>query len=239
MKIINLGSTTNSYIFPVKSGYVLIDTGYENDYAAFCKRLRKNNIGLNDIAYVFLTHAHDDHAGFLNELLHHTNAKVILHQKAVEGLHRGQNSFIGGCPGKLALLFFKAMALVGKGEHRFPPIESQFENRYIIINDTDLTDLENELSAKIIETPGHTVCSISLYLNDGILFCGDAVMNGLPSLQRAAIWIGNLNNFCDSWKKIIALNPGKIYPGHGKPFPVSDLERFLPVVEKLELFPLS
>lgn len=32
----------------------------------------KNNIKSSDIKYVFLTHAHDDHAGFLNEVLEET-----------------------------------------------------------------------------------------------------------------------------------------------------------------------
>jgi glyoxylase-like metal-dependent hydrolase (beta-lactamase superfamily II) len=235
MEIINFGNTTNNYMFPAKNGYVLIDTGYENEFEPFCKEIEKNNIELKDIAYIFLTHAHDDHAGFLNELLHHTNAKVILHQKAVEGLHRGKNSIVGGYPGRLAFLSFKAMALSGKGEHRFPIIEPQFENRLTVINDSNIAGLENELSGKILETPGHTICSISLYLNNGILFCGDAAMNGFPSIRRVTIWIENLDDFCVSWEKIITLNPKEIYPGHGKPFLVSDLERFLPAVKKLKL----
>lgn len=239
MKILNVGKLTNSYVFPIKSGYVLIDTGYVNHYKSFCKELQKNNIGLNEISYIFLTHTHDDHAGFLNELLHHTNAKVIIHPKAVEDLRAGQNTFIGGCSGKRAQLFFKVMAAAGKGEHRFPPIESEYEKRFILVDHANIAELENELSAKIIETPGHTKCSISLYLDHGILFCGDAAMNGFPSSKRAAVCMDDLSDFYSSWEKIIALKPLKIYPGHGKPFSVSDLERFLPEVKSIKLLALS
>ena len=60
--------------------------------------LRKYNI-----KYIFLTHAHDDHAGFLNELLgRNKELKVIMSNKAMTTLKRGQNSFEGGCSTFLA-----------------------------------------------------------------------------------------------------------------------------------------
>jgi glyoxylase-like metal-dependent hydrolase (beta-lactamase superfamily II) len=239
MNIMNLGGITNSYIFPLNGKYVLVDTGYENGYPAFCRRLEQHHISLDDIAYVFLTHAHDDHAGFLNELLHHTDAKVIMHPNALTGLRRGQNSFAGGCSGRLAYAFCNAMAAAGKGEHRFPPIEPELEKRTVTVDDTTRGRQEEELLAKIVDTPGHTSCSISLYLNDGTLFCGDAAMNGFPSLRRATIWIEDPVNFCAAWEKMITLKPKTIYPGHGRPFPASDLERFLPHARNIKLIPLN
>lgn len=111
MKIINLGNrVSNNYIFHTKEGYMLIDTGYENNFSSFCKKLKKHNIGFKEISYIFITHAHDDHVGFLRQLLNlHPHAKVILHPKAIIGLQRGQNSFCGGCSNRLALLFCKAL----------------------------------------------------------------------------------------------------------------------------------
>ena len=236
MEIINVGDhITNDYIFPVKGGYVLIDTGYEKEYQNFCRKLQTKMIDQKDIAYIFITHAHYDHTGFLNRLLHHTNAKVILHQKAAEDLKRGQNTFIGGCSNRIALLVFKQIA---KSGHHFPALEKEFEDRLMILSETNKADLEKALSAKIIETPGHTGCSVSLLLDNGKLFCGDAAMSSFPSSRRAAIWIDYLDEYCDSWNKIIDLKPKKIYPGHGRPFPVSDLEKYLPKVKNLKLLPL-
>ena len=91
--IYNLGNrAVNNYLVSYDEGYILIDTGYEGGVARFQKKLKKANVAPNEIKYIFLTHAHDDHAGFLNEVLAVTDAKVILHPKAVEGLKRGQNS---------------------------------------------------------------------------------------------------------------------------------------------------
>ncbi len=43
------------------------------------KRANKQGIAFSEIKYIFLTHAHDDHAGFLNELLSkYPELKVII-----------------------------------------------------------------------------------------------------------------------------------------------------------------
>ena len=97
--IINLGNrVVNNYLIDYEDGYILIDTGYQNGFRRFQRNIRKRNINPDDIKFIFLTHAHDDHAGFLNDVLQATDAKVILHPKALDGLRRGQNSFEGGVP---------------------------------------------------------------------------------------------------------------------------------------------
>ena len=219
----NLGSRiVNNWLYRYADGYVLIDTGYENGYKHFCKQLKKKGIASQDIHYLFLTHAHDDHAGFLNELLGAIpNLTVIADEKALDVLRKGQNSFAGGCTGRQALTFCKLMALFGKGDHLFPPLKKEYENRLILISDENVHDSDKVLGGKIIRTPGHTADSMSLLLNDGTLFCGDAAMNGFPSVNNVTIWAEDMWGFARSWEKIIALKPKKIYPGHGKPFPVS------------------
>ena len=110
--VLNLGTrVVNNYLISSDKGYILIDTGYAGGFSRFRKQIKKHGIRPEEIAYVFLTHAHDDHAGFLNEVLAATGAEVILHPKAVEGLKRGQNSFEGGCSSLTAYLFCRFLAL--------------------------------------------------------------------------------------------------------------------------------
>lgn len=238
MEIQNLGNfIANNYLIPLpsSSGYMLVDTGYDNGVQRFQREICKRNIEIKEIKFVFLTHAHDDHAGFLNQLLSlNPNANVILHQNAIAGLRRGQNSFDGGCSSALAYGFCKAMALFGKGRHRFPAVEERFRQNFIIYGSEEAKKLEQTLSMRFLETPGHTNCSISL-LDHGNLFCGDAAMNGWPSRKRITIWIENCQDFYRSWEKMIALKPKMIYPGHGKPFFYSDLQRNLPCVKQIKL----
>ncbi|HKK96030.1 MAG TPA: MBL fold metallo-hydrolase [Anaerovoracaceae bacterium] len=233
MNIINLGNRiTNSYLLKLSKGYLLIDTGYFEHFYGFLKRLEKHGIGIKEIQYILLTHAHDDHAGFLDELLNRTEAKVILHKDAVYRLSRGVNSFYGGSSGKLSLVACKFMEVMGKGKHEFPPVDCK--ERYILADEESL-DLEGILGGKIIFLPGHTSDSIGLMLENGTLFCGDAAMNGIPSVSRITIWIESVEEYIKSWGKMIALKPITIYPGHGKPFPVVDLKKNLNNVSKVRI----
>ena len=236
MTIYNIGNrVVNNYLFAIDEGYILIDTGYENGFARFQRNLKKLNIQPSEIKFIFLTHAHDDHAGFLNKVLAITNAKVILHPKAIERLKSGQNSFEGGCSSMLAYIFCKLFALFGKSEHKFPPIKDEYLNRLITTDSQEFRNLNLPIQA--FETPGHTADHIS-FLKGGILFCGDAAMNGFPSIKRYIIWIENLQDYRKSWEKMIAFNPAKIYPSHGKPFDVNDLKRFIKSIDKIKLRPL-
>lgn len=119
--IINVGNRImNTYVYHASAGYIMVDTGYEYSLKNVERKLNKQDIELLDIKYVFLTHAHDDHAGFLNELLgKNSDLKVIMSDKSMPTLKRGQNSFEGGCSTFFAWLFCKLMGLVGKAEHCF------------------------------------------------------------------------------------------------------------------------
>lgn len=236
-KIFNLGNRiVNNYLISSEIGYILIDTGYESGFKHFTNKLKCLNITPKEIRYIFLTHAHDDHAGFLNEVLDETDAKVILHPKAIERLKIGQNSFEGECSGRLAYFFCQVLALCGKGEHKFPAIREEFLPRLITTDSEEFRALQ--LPFKVLETPGHTADHISLLIGDK-LFCGDAAMNILPSIKRVTIWIENLQQFKQSWQTIIATAPQTIYPAHGRPFPTSDLEKYLPALDKIKLRPLK
>ena len=240
MKIVNVGNIVmNTYVYPCSNGYIMIDTGYENSLKKVEKKLNKEGIQLSDIQYVFLTHAHDDHAGFLNELLgKNSDLKVIMSDKAMPTLKRGQNSFDGGCSTRLAWLFCKLMGLFGKAEHRFPKIDDRYDNRFVEITDSNKEELERILQGEIISNPGHTKDSISLKVGN-IVFCGDAAMNDFPSIRRLIIWIENLVEFEKSWERLIALDVDMLYPAHGSPFPKSDLMKYKKYISKIRLYKLK
>lgn len=237
----NLGNRiVNNWIYETDDGFVLIDTGYEDGYSQLKKRLSRHNLTVQDIRYIFLTHAHDDHAGFLNEMLSETaTIKVIMSDKALAVLFRGQNSFEGRCTSRLAQLFCNIMKAFGKGQHRFPSLNQDFTDRCILVTEENRSEVERILCGKIIDTPGHTKDSISLLLNDGSLFCGDAAMNGLPSLNKITIWVEDREAYLQSWKIIISNCPEMIYPGHGKPFACTELIDNIKNVRKMSLYPLS
>ena len=240
MNICNVGNRImNTYVYASPNGYIMIDTGYEHSLRDVEKKLNKRNISLSDIKYVFLTHAHDDHAGFLNELLgRNKDFKVIMSNKAMEILKRGQISFEGGCSTFPAWVFCKFMRMLGKEKHLFPAIEDKYGDRFIEITEANKTVLEDLLQGKILYTPGHTSDSISLRI-DNIIFCGDATMNAFKSMKRRSIWIENKEEFGKSWDVLFSEDVDWIYPAHGKPFPKSDIKKFQKEISKMKIYNIT
>lgn len=236
MDIINAGNIImNTYVYSSSKGYIMIDTGYEHRLKDVESKLDRKGIKLSDIKYVFLSHAHDDHAGFLNELLSkNTDLKVIMSDKSMLTLKRGQNSFEGGCSMGIAWIFCKFMGLVGKAEHRFPVVEDKYDDRFMEITEANKAELEEILQGKILFTPGHTADSISLKVGN-VIFCGDAAMNDFPSIKRLSIWIEDKIDFEKSWDMLLAEDADTIYPAHGRPFSKYDLAKYKKYISKIRL----
>ncbi len=216
------GYVVKNYLLETPKGWIAIDTGYPGGEAGFRKRLSKR-CDIRALKYIFLTHAHDDHAGFLAALLQETAAQVVLHPAAIALLKTGCNADPpgGGYATRLASLF----GLV-KRSFAYPPVELG-ERAIPVAGEHDQIFEAMGLPLRIVFLPGHTADSIGLFLPEsGALFCGDAAMNAVISLGRHTIWIDDVPEFQRSWDKMIALRPSGIYPSHGLPFSPKDLEKY-------------
>lgn len=235
MEIINIGDRIlNNYLVKTKQGYIVVDTGYLRNYKQFKVRLAKSNIMLKDIKFIFITHVHDDHVGFLNDLIIDTDAKLIMHKDSVRRLLLGHNEYIGGCPNVVAKLFVKGMQMVGIKKHTFPIV--RVNNNTILWDGTCQFFRHTGLNIDIISLLGHTGDSIGLLTDDGKLLCGDACMNGFPSIKRNIIWIENLENYIKSWDIMIQSSATMLFPSHGKPFPKKDLIKYRSHLNSIRLF---
>lgn len=225
MQLYNLGNDFyNQYVLRTTKGLLVLDTGYPGGFAVYQRKLQSAGLSLGDVSYIFLTHAHDDHAGFLQELAQQTQARIILHQKAVQRLKRGSNGSHGRFDHVGALMLSKGLGWIGRNGC-FPPVD--LPSRYLVYG-CGQEKLEVEgLEGMIVLLPGHTEDSIGLLLADGRLFCGDAAMNGLPSIRHRSIWIEDEEEYLRSWRKIVDAQPKRIYPSHGRPFPVNELVKYI------------
>ena len=240
MEIRNAGNRImNTWLYTIADGWVMVDTGYDNSYVSVRKKLQNLQINPEEVHYLFLTHAHDDHAGFLEEwMTEHPRTQVIAHEKAIDGLRKGQNRFDGGCSTMFAFLFCQLMALLGNGDHRYPGLSEEHLAKIITLNEANLEELEKELSGKILFTPGHTADSISLLVR-GNLFCGDAAMNGIPSSHKITIWVEDKTEFEKSWEVMLSSGAKKIYPAHGSAFCPCQLKKNKKFIAGLHLRPLK
>lgn len=226
------GYLVRNYILETPLGLIVIDTGYAGGYKKFMKRFQQR-WELSDIKYIFLTHHHDDHTGFLGKLLAATEAKVILHYKTLEFLPTGKNRLAenGGYLTAAASLFSR----IDK-DPAFPPVELESDRAIVINNESGQVFEDMGLPVKILFLPGHTGDSIGLFLSEtGALLCGDAAMNAFISKARHALVIDDAEEFGRSWDKMLSFNPKRIYPSHGNPFEPQDLIKYRHYLDGKEL----
>jgi glyoxylase-like metal-dependent hydrolase (beta-lactamase superfamily II) len=239
MKIIPIKlSVTTCYFVRANSRYVLIDTGYEEDWDLFLEQIQKVNIKLSEISHIILTHHHDDHCGLLaNILQENSSIQVVMSYLCKDLISVGENDQThgGGLLNKrVAFLvklkqFYVSLKLgkkVDKSKNlKFKPYA--LRDCDIIINGkTELRNIGIPIDGKIIETPGHTVDSVSILFNNGDCLVGDAAASMLKfaDLKYCVVFICNMDEYYKSWQKIIEEGAKEIYPAHGKPFMVDKLK---------------
>ncbi|AAK81607.1 glyoxylase-like metal-dependent hydrolase (beta-lactamase superfamily II) [Clostridium acetobutylicum] len=231
-------SVTNDYLLRINENrYVLIDTGYKEDWKLFLKRLKENGIKINEISYVILTHHHDDHVGFLNKLVsENKDIRVVMSDKTNELIKVGENDQThgGGLINKRIefliryknMYVSKVLGVKKENNLKFPPYESR-NNDIIFTGEVTLRELGIDLPGKIIETPGHTIDSISILFEDGDCFVGDAAANMLKlcGTKNCVIFIMDKKQYYESWDKMIKVGVKKVYPAHGGEFSVGRLKK--------------
>ena len=214
---------TKCYLIQCSSGYFLVDTGYSSDYGKFVEKLRRLDISISDIKYVFLTHHHDDHAGFLAKLLGQTDAKLIVHKNAVAPLQRGEPEYTMK-PVNLRIQVIHSIFRLFRKNVKYPPVLLKKDD--LIIQEDDEKFLASiGIDGKIIYTPGHSSDSMSIVLGDGNAFVGDLAMNFLrfSGIKHRPIYLDNIDDVFDGWKRITENGARTIHPAHGSPFPAQRL----------------
>lgn len=243
MKILKL-KLTNCYLIPINSKYLLIDTGYEWEWDSFKEKLEKLQIQLSNIAYLVITHHHDDHSGLINNLIaHNHDIVVIASRQCFEYLKLGRHVHpqeFGHINKRIHFILAVKGKFDKKWTHAFPKFEFR-GNDIIIENDISFEDLGISLNGKIIKTPGHSSDQISVILDDKSCICGDAAANFLQfaGTKYGLISLDNWDDFYNSWEKIISLNVETIYPSHGKKFSVDKLKKNLRKCKKDNMVILS
>lgn len=150
--------------------------------------LEKNNLTLK---YVFLTHAHFDHIPALKEVTEKTGAKIFLHKEEEKYLNN------------------PSLNLVKDTEETLEEI-----SEYSCLNDGDEICVD-EISIKILHTPGHTTGSSCYLLGEDTLISGDTLFSG--SIGRTDFPLGSFEDEIRSIKeKLMVLDDEvKVCPGHG------------------------
>ncbi len=186
----------------------LIDTGTANSTEAVRAAIKAHGFAIDDISYIVITHAHEDHMGnagiLLKEMprarvmIHPAGAEVIIHPSARITINKR----------KLGKNF------VAKFGEPMPVPSSRVET----VDDGDLIDLGDGETLRIIYTPGHQPEHIAILdeKNRG-LFIGDAPggyrtesdVLTVPSPPRS-----DMKQSMETIKKLVDIPITRLFLGH-------------------------
>ncbi|MBI4928060.1 MAG: MBL fold metallo-hydrolase [Anaerolineae bacterium] len=239
---IDHGGLYSSYLVKIPDGYLLFDTGYDRDFSIFLAFLNQNEIKPSEIKYLFISHGHDDHAGYIGKIVEiQPDLKLIVHQKTADRLATGMNNKDndGGLVNPLIYAAFRIkQTLDPSWTLSFPPYQVR-DNDIILKEDAvDLSDLLG-INATVISTPGHTSDSYSLIIDDETILVGDAAsyFANWAGTKHLTIFNENLDQVYSSWKKILSMGIKYIIPSHGKPFAAYKLRDNLHQYKQADLVP--
>lgn len=193
------------YVLRGENGDMLVDTAYRLSVHNIDRWLRKSGY---DIKWIFLTHGHFDHVCNARFFREKYGAKIILHEKDEE-LFRCRR-FPELFPSSPSAKAITAAANAIMRRSKVPPCDLDY-----LLTDDD-TDFLRKLGfdADVVMLPGHTKGSMGI-LQGRVLYAGDAC-SAVNGDYYTAFFGEDVPEIYRTEKKIFALNPLIIAPGHGR-----------------------
>jgi hydroxyacylglutathione hydrolase len=184
---------------------ILIDTSVSRLWKRIQKRLNKS--GINKIDYLILTHAHFDHAANANRIKNKFNAQVIVQREEADYLLKGDNVLPEG-----TTVFTKPLVNIF-GKLFFSRVKYE-PCKYDILVDS-LLDLKNfGFNAYLMHTPGHTIGSMSLIIDNEVAIVGDT-MFGVFKWSVFPPYAQDKDLMVKSWGRLLETKCSVFLPSHG------------------------
>jgi hydroxyacylglutathione hydrolase len=202
------GGRSNTFLISYNNNNILIDTGTKVSWHKLSKKL-DDYISTNDsLTCLILTHVHFDHAGNSARIREKYNTKLIVHESEANFLASGINSATRGAL-PVTKFFYN---LIG-GEKLLRKIKFKSSDYDITVQDK--YDLKKfGLDAYIIHTPGHSIGSVSIIIDNEIAVVGDT-MFGVFKGSVFPPWALDSPLMINSWKKLLDTGCTIFLPGHG------------------------
>jgi endoribonuclease LACTB2 len=191
--IVNVGYlSTNYWVVSAGRSRILVDLGYPGTMGTMRARLNQMDIPLNEICYALATHYHIDHAGLAQELKLAGVSLLVLDVQVpaiplMKQFTKPRDNYVDiSLDGNVVISPSESRALLAKVG----------------------------ISGEILHTPGHSDDSVSLLLDDGLVFTGD-----LTPYELA--WGETADLVTASWQLLKEKGASRVYPAHGVIRPIN------------------
>ena len=155
---------TRLYLLKGSLGYILVDTGLHMSKERFEELFLECGVKASEISLIIVTHAHPDHYSGMKAIRELTEAPILAHKKALHTLVTGE--IIDVHPRNECGRRFKSSI----NRDKLPP---HYPYRPEILIDAEFDLSSFGIAGRLIPTPGHSDCCLSLLLDSGEAFIND------------------------------------------------------------------
>jgi glyoxylase-like metal-dependent hydrolase (beta-lactamase superfamily II) len=217
---ISIRALRTASIYLIDNGYrkILIDTGMDENIDTF---LEKNEVEVNQIDMVLLTHMHIDHIGGAHKLKEKFGIDSYIGKndlKRIELLQDSPERYISWQLDYLKRNGVPDKFLQNIGENQ--PIFRELNN-YMSLNLSQIEAIEPMLKdIKFLSVPGHSPGSTCFSIPEQkVIFTGDHILQRItPNISYYDETEDMLGEYLVSLKGLLADQSMVAYPGHGVSF---------------------
>jgi glyoxylase-like metal-dependent hydrolase (beta-lactamase superfamily II) len=180
----------------------MVDTGLKKNWKSIQKNLDKLLNG-NELDFLVITHTHYDCVENVSAIKKKYSPAIIIHKKEAEYLSEGTSAPLPEWAYKIGAKINNCPTV----KHYFDPVNAD------IVVDDELNLSPFGINGRIISTPGHSVGSTSIIVDNIALVC--SALSGMKkkpyakSINVASIEAEN------TWQKLISLGLERYIPRHG------------------------
>lgn len=200
-----LDSFTNIYLVKYGKNNCLVDTARKYRYKTAKKRLEEI-LGEEKLQYIFLTHTHYDHAENAYRFKEDFQSKIITDEREKDFLEKGMSPLPKGTNLAAKLVVFLGRNITNITSYDAANVDVTIDDIYEIKTSSD--------AVRILRTPGHSIGSVSLILDNEIAIVGDTLF-GISKRSIFPPFADNTSELLNSWEKLLKTECRLFLPGHG------------------------